>query len=153
MDLASIRSSAFENLNLKLFSFVFSLVLYSWVHGSQDAQRPVNLNVDTAMPDKPNRVLTTPIPPTIRVTVRGPKATLDNLHAEDLASVLLDIRGGTESRVTFDPSMIPVPPGLKVEQIDPPAIDLVWEDVIQRDIPVEVGIVATPAPGYVVKGA
>jgi hypothetical protein len=151
MDLATLRSAAAENLSLKLFAFAFSLVLYSWVHGSQEAQRSLNLNVDTAMPDKPSRVLTTPIPPTIRVTVRGPKSTLDSLRTEDVPSVLLDIRKGTESRVTIDPSMIPAPPGLKVEQIDPAAIDLVWEDVVARDIPVEVGVVSAPAPGYVLK--
>ena len=151
MDLAYLRSAAAQNLSLKLVAFGFSLLLYSWVHGSQEAQRTLNLNVDTAMPDKPSRVLTTPIPPTIRVTVRGPKSTLDSLRAEDIPSVLLDIRKGDESRVTIDPSMIPAPPGLKVEQIDPPAIDLVWEDVIGREVPVEVGVVSAPAPGYVLK--
>jgi hypothetical protein len=151
MDLAYLRSAAAQNLSLKLLAFGSSLLLYSWVHGSQEAQRTLNLNVDTAMPDKPSRVLTTPIPPTIRVTVRGPKSTLDSLRTEDIPSVLLDIRKGSESRVTIDPSMIPAPPGLKVEQIDPPAIDLVWEDVIGRDIPVEVGVVSAPAPGYVLK--
>ena len=42
---------------------------------------------------------------------------------------------------------------MKVEQVDPPAIDLMWEDVIQRDIRVEVGVVSTPAQGYAVRGA
>ena len=107
MDLASLRSSAAENLNLKVLSLVFALVLYSWVHGSQDTQRSLNLNVDTVMPEKPSRVLTTPIPPTIRVTVRGPKSTLDNLRADGIPSVLLDLHAGTETRVAIDPSMIP----------------------------------------------
>ncbi len=55
--------------------------------------------------------------------------------------------------MTFDPAVIAVPPGLKVEQIDPPSIELLWEEVIVRDIPVEIGVVGTPAAGYVVKGA
>jgi len=86
------------------------------------------------------------------VTVRGPRSALDDLHADDIP-VHLDLRAGDETRVTFEPSMIPVPPGLQVEQIDPPAIDLKWEDRIVRDVPVEVGIVGSPAPGFVVKGA
>jgi hypothetical protein len=48
--------------------------------------------------------------------------------------------------------MIPVPPGIQIEQIDPPSVDLAWEDRITRDVPVEVGIVGTPASGFVVKG-
>jgi hypothetical protein len=153
VDLAYLRAAAFENLSLKLLSFTVALALYAWVHGSQEAQRSIDLNIDTLPTGPSSRVLTTPIPPTIRVTVRGPRSTLDELRAENLRPIQLDLHGGNETRVTFDPSVISVPPGLKVEQIDPPSIDLVWEDVIVRDIPVEVGVVGTPAAGYVVKGA
>ena len=38
-----IRSLVFENLNLKVLSFACALVLYSMVHGSQDAQRSLLL--------------------------------------------------------------------------------------------------------------
>jgi hypothetical protein len=148
-----VRSLVTENFNLKLLSLGVALVLYSLVHGSQEAQKSLLLSVVAMTPsDAANRELVTPIPPQIRVTVRGPRATLDELHADDVGSVQLDLRSGNETRMTFDPSMIPVPPGLVVEQIDPPSIDLSWEDRISRDVPVEVGIVGTPAPGFVVKG-
>jgi hypothetical protein len=154
MELAYLRAVVFENLNLKLLSFACALGLYAWVHGSQEAQRSIDVNIDTLLPTSPSsRVLTTPIPPTVRVTVRGPRSTLDDLRADNMRPIQLDLHGGNETRVAFDPSIIPVKPGLKVEQIDPPSIDLVWEDVIVRDIPVEVGVVGTPATGYVVKGA
>jgi hypothetical protein len=149
-----LRSLLLENLNMKCLSLAFALVLYSLVHASQEAQRSVLLSVVALTPSgASNRVLTTPIPAQIRVTVRGPRSTLDELHAEDIGSVQLDLRGGNETRWTFEPAMIPVPPGLRVEQIDPPAIDLAWEDLIVRDIPVEVGVVGAAASGFVVKGA
>ena len=75
-------------------------------------------------PDDANRVLVTPIPAQVRVTVRGPRTTLDDLHADDIGNVQVDVRGGNETRVLFDPSAIHVPPGVAVEQIDPPGIDL-----------------------------
>ena len=153
MPFSYLRTLALENLNLKLLSLAFALGLYAWVHGAQEAQRSLDLSVDTILPsDTSSRVLKTVMPPTIRVTVRGPKSVLDELTAEKL-TVQIDLHEGNETRATFDPSTIPVPPGLKVEQIEPPSIDLAWEDVVQRDIPVEVGVVGTPAPGYVVKGA
>jgi YbbR domain-containing protein len=149
----TLRAAVTENLNLKVISVAFALLLYSLVHGSQEAQRSIRLNVVALLPQTPNRVLMTSLPEKINATVRGPKSTLDDLNADDIASVQIDLRAGTESRVTFEPSMIPLPPGLKVEQIDPPAIDMTWEDVIASDKPVQVGVVGTPAPGYVVKGA
>jgi hypothetical protein len=131
------RTIVTENFNLKILSLGFALLLYSLVHGSQEAQRSLMLNVVTFTPgDAQNRELVTPIPAQIR----------------DIGSVHVDLRGGNETRWTFDPTTIPVPPGLQIEQIDPPAIDLTWEDRITRDVPVEVGIVGTPAPGFVVKG-
>jgi hypothetical protein len=155
MDVAyRLRSVFTENLNLKLLSLAFALVLYSLVHGAQDAQKSLMLSVVALTPsDASNRVLMTSIPAQIRVTLRGPRSTLEELHADDIGSVQIDLRGGNETRVTIEPSMIPVPPGLKVEQIFPPTIDLAWEDLIVRDVPIEVGVVGTPAGGFMVKGA
>jgi hypothetical protein len=148
-----VRSIVSENFNLKAISLGCALLLYSLVHGSQEAQRSLMLNVVAFTPsDSQTRELVTPIPAQIRVTVRGPRTTLDDLHADDMGSVHVDLRNGNETRWTFDPTAIPVPPGLQIEQIDPPGIDLTWEDRVTRDVPVEVGIVGTPAPGFVVKG-
>jgi hypothetical protein len=156
-----LRSVVTENLNLKLLSLAFALVIYSLVHGSQEAQRPMLLSVVALTPpDSSNRVLTTPIPAQIRVTYRGPRAILDELHTDDVGNVQLDLRGGNETRIQLDASTIPVPPGLQVEQACfsmgdrcVPEIPLVWEDVIVRDVRVEVGVVGTPAAGFMVKGA
>ena len=156
-----LRSVVTENLNLKLLSLAFALVIYSLVHGSQEAQRPMLLSVVALTPpDSVNRVLTTPIPAQIRVTYRGPKATLDELHTDDVGNVQLDLRGGNETRIQLDSRTIPVPPGLQVEQACfslgdrcVPELPLVWEDLIVRDVRVEVGVVGTPAPGFMVKGA
>ena len=86
------------------------------------------------------------------MTVRSAKSALDDLHAEDIGSVQIDLRNGNDTRYTFAPSVIPVPPGLTIEQIDPPEIDLAWEDRSSRTCPIEVGIVGTPASGLRVEG-
>ena len=156
-----LRSVVTENLNLKLLSLAFALVIYSLVHGSQEAQRPMLLSVVALTPpDSSNRVLTTPIPAQVRVTYRGPRAMLDELHTDDVGNVQLDLRGGNETRIQLDASTIPVPPGLRVEQACfslgdrcLPEIPLVWEDLIVRDVRVEVGVVGTAAPGFMVKVA
>ena len=101
-------------------------------------------------PENANRDLVSPIPAEVRVTVRGARTTLDDLHADDI-QIQLDLRGGSEMRKAFTPDMIPVPPGITVQQIDPPELDLKWEDRIIRDVPVEVGVVGSPAAGFVVR--
>ncbi len=118
-----LRALATENLNLKLLSLASALVIYSVVHGSQDAQRSLLLSVVALTPpETANRELVTPIPAQIRVTVRGQRSTLDDLHADDVGSVqIATCAAATRTRLTFEPSTIPVPPGLTVgNEIDPP---------------------------------
>lgn len=151
---ANIRSVFTENIRLKLISFGVALFFFSLFHGAQDAQRAMEVNLVALMPpDSANRVLMSPMPPTVRVTLRGSRAALEDLHAEDIGNVQVDIHDGTTKRIVFDASQVHVPPTVTVDQIDPPAIDLVWEDEVVRDVPIEVSVSGSPAPGFVVKAA
>jgi len=148
-----IKGTFTENLNLKFLSFALALVLYSLFHGSQDAQRTIGVNLVVLMPpDSANKVLMSPMPPSVRLTLRGSRAALDDLRSDDVGNLQVDVHQGTEKRVVLDPSLVHVPPNVRVEQIDPPTVDLTWEDQVVRDVPIQVSVVGTPAPGFVVKG-
>lgn len=149
-----VRSALTENLGLKLLSFLCALLLYSLVHGGQDAQKSVPVDLVLLLPpESAHRVLVTQLPPHVRVTVRGSRTALDELHGDDVGAVQLDVRGGQEKRVVIDPSLVHVPAGIKVEQVDPPSIDLVWDDIVTRDVPVQVSLANKPPPGFTVKSA
>ena len=151
-----IKTSLTENLNLKLLSFAFALILYSLVHGSQDAQRSVQVDLVVVLPpESANRVLSNQLPPlqVLGESARAVRAALDELHADDIGNLQVDVHSGSEKRLTLEPAMVHVPPGVHVEQIDPPSIDLLWEDQIVREVPVQVSVVGIPAPGFMVKGA
>jgi hypothetical protein len=148
-----VRDMMFENLGLKLLSFAFALGLYAFSHGAQDAQRTLPVDVvATPPPVGAHRVLVTPLPPQVRVTVRGSRSLLDEMRAEDLGSLQVDLSTGKADHIEFQTNMVHVPPGVHVEQIDPPAIELRWEDVIVREVPVQASITGQPSPGYIVKG-
>jgi YbbR domain-containing protein len=143
-----------ENLGLKILSFAFALGLYAFVHGSEEAQRTLPVDVVArAPPASAGRVLLTQLPSVVQVTVRGPRTLLDDMKADDLGAFQPDLRSGKVDHVEFDPSVIHIPPGVRVEQIDPPSVGLRWEDQVSREIPVQASITGQPAPGFVVKGA
>lgn len=149
-----IRIALTENMNLKLLSFAFALVLYSLVHGGQDARRSVVVDLEARFPsESADNVLVESLPQSIRIFVRGSNQTIDNLRAASV-SVQLDLTNKQPSHVTFEPKMVRLPEGVNVEleQFDPPGIDLKWEQRILRDVPVQVSVVGTPADGFVVKG-
>lgn len=148
-----LRAAFTENLNLKLLSLGFALVLYALVHGAQDAQRSMSVSLVVLLPpDAEAKVLVSQLPSHARLTLRGPRSVLDDLRAEDLGNLQVDLRTGTDRRVFLDPGTVPVPAGVRVEQIDPPFMDLTWEEQVLRDLPVQVSVVGTPAPGFIVKG-
>lgn len=149
-----VRLAITENLNLKVLSFAFALVLYSMVHGGQDAQRQVSLDIDllNMPPEAANKILVNQSAQQVKLTVRGSRAALDDLHTGDLGTLQLDAHAGSEKHVNLDPNLVHLPPGLRVEQMDPPFVDLTWEDVLERDVPIQVSVVGTPASGFVVKG-
>lgn len=149
----TVRGAFTENINLKLVSIGFTLVLYSLVHGAQDAQRSVPVDLVLLLPpDDANRVLVSSIPPQVRVTLRGQRTTLDELHADDVGNLQVDVRSGQDRHVLFDKSSVHLPTGVVVDQIDPPGIDLQWDDVVTRDAPLQLTVAGTPAPGFIVKG-
>jgi hypothetical protein len=149
----TVRSALTENLNLKLVSIGFTLVLYSLVHGNQDAQRSMEVTLVTLLPPaEANRELVSQLPPHVRVTLRGPHTTLDDLHADDIGTLQIDARAAQDRHVTFDKTSVHVPTGVSVEEFVPAGIDLRWDDVVTRDVPVQATVAGTPAPGFIVKG-
>jgi YbbR domain-containing protein len=149
-----VRVALSENLNLKVLSFAFALVLYSLVHGGQDARRSVVVDLEVGLPpESSDRVLVGSIPQSIRIFVRGSNQTIDNLRAASV-SVQIDLTNKQPEHVLFEPKMVRLPEGVNVEieQFDPPSIDLHWEQRIVRDVPIQVSVVGTPADGFVVKG-
>jgi len=149
-----LRIALTENLNLKLLSFAFALVLYSLVHGGQDARRSIVVDLEVSLPpESSDRVLVGSIPQSVRIFVRGSNQTIDNLRASSV-SVQIDFANKQPEHVVFEPKMVRMPEGVNVEleQFDPPSIDLHWEQRVVRDVPIQVSVVGTPADGFVVKG-
>jgi hypothetical protein len=151
---AKTRRSRSDNWALKVVSFASAIALYSLVHTSQDVQRTVLVNVTVETPpDSAGRVLTSPVPAQARVTIRGSRTSVDDLRAEDLGSFQLDLRAGQQSRVAFDNATLHLPPGTKVVQVEPATVELAWEDRLVREVPVQIGVVGAPAPGFKLRGA
>ena len=149
-----LRVALTENMNLKVLSFGFALVLYSLVHGGQDAQRSVVVDLEVRLPpESSDMVLVGSIPQSIRILVRGSNQTIDNLRAASV-SVQIDLATKQPLHVAFEPKMVRLPDGVNatIEQFEPPSMDLHWEQRIVRDVPIQVSVVGTPADGFVVKG-
>jgi YbbR domain-containing protein len=151
--IAFLREAFTENVGLKALSLGLAVGLFAFLYGQQDEQQrtvPVAV-VMRPPPEDANRELMTQIPASIHVTLRGPARVLDRLIQAGIPPVEIDLRQGHKRQVVFDASMFQVGPDARITIIDPPSIDLEWEDIVSRQIPVQASIAGQPAAGYIVK--
>src|SRR5450432_1722762 len=152
--LTFLRESFSENLGLKALALCFALGLFAFLQGQTDEQQrtiPVPI-VMRLPPESAERELMTPIPASIHVTLRGPARAIDRLIQTGVVPIEIDLREGHRESISFEPKNFSFPPETSITIIDPPSIDLEWEDVVTRQIPIQAAITGQPADGYVVKG-
>lgn len=149
-----LRDATSENIGLKALALAFSIGLFAYLHGQQDVQqRTIPVSVVALMPlESQKRELMTPIPASIHVTLRGTTRAIDSLIQTGIPAVELDLRDGEKKQAVFRAKMFSVPRGVEVLVIDPPSIELEWQDVVTREIPLQSSITGKPAEGFVVKG-
>jgi hypothetical protein len=152
--LAFLRDSFTENIGLKALAMCFALGLFAFVHGQEEEQqRTVPVALVMRLPQgSAQRELMTPIPASIHVTLQGSARAIDNLIQDGIPPVEIDLRDGRRESVVFEEDMFTLPPETKITIIDPSSIELDWEDVATRQIPIQAAITGQPADGYVVKG-
>jgi YbbR domain-containing protein len=149
-----LYDALFENLSLKLLSLLCAIGFFVFIRGSERAELRFEVGVaHSDPPDSVRRILVKEPPTEISVTLRGPRAQLETLQ-RDLGTLTLDFSTGYESVVELKASMLPnLPPGVEVVQMFPSRIDVRWDDVISREIPVQLSVVGQPADGHMISGA
>jgi YbbR domain-containing protein len=149
-----VREAFTENLGLKALSLAFALGLFLFLYGQRDEQqRTVAVGLTSRPPSEDSaRELMTQLPASIHVTLRGPAHVIDRLVQSGIPPVTVDLRNGERESIVFNERMFSLPPDTHVMAADPPSIELEWEDVIARQIPIQAAITGQPAEGYVVKG-
>ncbi len=151
---STILNAIFENFWLKLIALVFALGFYALIHSEQDAQRTiaVKLVVEKPPADVPRRLMT-PIPPSVDVTIVGPFQQLEGLRPERL-SIALNLQAAQSiDHLKLLPDMVSdLPPRVRVDRIMPNHLQIQFEDIITRDVEVQVARTGEPAAGMEVVG-
>jgi len=150
-----LMRAVLDNPGLKAISLVFAVGLFVYLNRVEetiDRSFPVGIFVRQP-PESAARELMTQIPPNVYVTLRGSARALEQLlRDKPIPPIELDLRDGERPGVTFDASMLSLPPGVVATIFDPPSIELEWQDVVTRLIPLQAAISGEPADGYVVQG-
>jgi len=95
-------------------------------------------------------VITTQVPDTVNVRLRGRSSDLRALSSQNL-EVTLDLRWvqAGEAQVTLRPQAINVPPNVEVVSVDPNRVHFRVEQLRQRAVPIRPFLVGQPPGGFV----
>jgi len=150
----SLKRLLLQNLLLKLVAFAASLAFFAWVHSQEDIRiKTLPVSLVSLPPVDGNRELMTLIPPNIHVTLRGPTRALNQLVQEGVAPVEIDLRSGARETVEFRQALFALPRDVELLVVDPPRLELTWEDIVTRQIPLQALISGRPSDGFEVRGA
>jgi YbbR domain-containing protein len=146
----TVRRLFTHNAGLKLLSLAIAIFLYSLVHGSEDQQRAIYVDV-TAIPPPPSsgKVLVSDLPDRVKVTLRGSRSQLQGI---ELPTVEMDVTDPSQRYYYFEPTVFDLPPGVDVTSIAPASLPLVWADYVERRIPIEARV-GSPRPGLQLAGS
>jgi len=146
----TLRDAFTENLGLKALSLVVALGLAAYSRGQLDrTQRTVPVGVVLRLPPEArHRELMTQMPANVDVTVVGTTRSIDRLIQVGISPVEIDLRNGTTESVNFDRDLFSLPPDVELKFVDPSNINLEWQDVITRTIPIQASRTGQPAKGY-----
>ena len=146
--LNAVRLFVTENIGLKASALGIAILMFSLVHGAEDMER--NIYVDVVVrppPDAKDMILVTETPDRVRVRLKGSRARLNSLRQEALPAVDVELKSRDDSRFYFEKEMFDLPTGVSVMQVVPPSLVFKWMPRAVRDIPVEVFLEGTLAPG------
>lgn len=148
-----LKQAFTQNLGLKLLSFLFAFSFFGYIHLREDIQqRTIPVGVISLRSDSGTRELMTPLPPSIQLTLRGSHRAMSKLIQEGIAPVEIDLRDGHRTSITFTRGMFLIPRELEFISVDPPRLELEWEDIVTRQLPLQVSLTGQPAEGHLVHG-
>jgi YbbR domain-containing protein len=141
-----------SNLGLKLLSLFLAFVV--WLVVSAPRRENVSERAFAAplsLIGIPRElVITTSVPDTVNVRLRGRGSDLRTLSSQNL-EVTLDLRWiqPGDAQVTLRPQAINVPPNVEVVSIDPTKMRFRVEQLRQRAVPIRPFLVGEPPGGFV----
>lgn len=146
--LSDAWESTTENAGLKLTSVLIAMALYGVVRGAGTVERGLEVSLLVRPPPADvRRVMMTDLPDRVRVVVKGPPTLVNAIRPESIGGAEVNISDGRVAVARVDPATMQLPAGVTIVSIQPASLQLAWEDLVERDVPVRVETVGRTAPG------
>ncbi len=143
-----VTDALLRDWGTKAAALVLAVILF--VVTRNDVTRSFQVQVRVTPDD--DRVLVTTVPEAVQVEVRGPWTRVNRLQSLDLGPVVLDLATARPGPLQIDPASLVMPPGVILSRLIYDPVDLRFEAVIERDLPIRVPLSGSPDPDFEVAG-
>jgi YbbR domain-containing protein len=146
-----LRHIFFDNLEIKIFSLVFAVIL--WLHVSTRGTSEVNFMVPLELRDIPDQMAVVGnVPGLVDIRVQTRETFLQRLTSRDF-SVFISLAGAKpgEATYTLTPSNVRAPGSVTIESVSPAEVHLRLEKLAQKTLPVKPELSGRPFKGYTVQ--
>ena len=141
-----IQRLVLENLSFKLLSVALALFFFFMVRAEKPFLAQGTVRVTYQPP--PGMLLRDDLPATVRVAVQGNTTRMQRFRFEDLSDVHIDLTLEQEGYYTFTEDLIHLPRGLKVNSIRPAGVQIRYEVLSSRTVPVSSTVQGQVATGF-----
>lgn len=136
--------SVFNHIGTKLTALILSIGFFIFTRDDVTRRFEIPLKV---YPD-PKRVLLTKLPETVTVELHGSWTRMNRLSSHDLGSASIDLATARPGPLELDPATIVMPPGVIFRGIDYEKVDLRFDPVIERAVPISANVRGLVHPDY-----
>ena len=128
-----------KNLGLKFLSLSIAILLYLFVH-SQTNSTVIALVVPVELKNMPaEKMILLPALRQAQVSIKGPSFLVREVAISSPAfHIKLPDEVGQRYEVSLTGSDLALPPSIEVVSIEPPTMELIFDTVVEKELPVEV---------------
>lgn len=132
----------------RILSVAVAVALWYMVAADRNPQTDRTLSVELRARGLPAGLVVVGTTPRVEVKVRGPRSAVGELNPEGVEAYV-DLTQVTEAGEYRLPVRVRVPQGMRVVSVQPDEVVVGVDVVARRQVPVEVVLQGTPAPGAV----
>ncbi|MBL4635365.1 MAG: hypothetical protein JKY56_16000 [Kofleriaceae bacterium] len=141
-----IRVAFVENAGLKFVALVLALTVFILVHSEEnEVYHPW---VHITYTQEQDRVLVSKVVDQVQISVRGTRRRIQRLQKQSFESIRIDLGRLSSGELRLQPEMFNLPDGIELISINPPSIDLQFDERDVKMLPVTIDTVGLPAAGF-----
>lgn len=141
------RGALTHNMGFKVLAIALSLIFFYTRETESISHRTLSIPVIAMLDPGEDRILVSGFPEQVSLRLQGPVSVLKELRSQDVGPAVVPITDITEQQFHFTRQNFNLPDAAKITMIYPESVPVQFEEKTQKEVPLDVEIQGTPAPG------